>query len=192
MSIAGIDGLPFYAITPWVMLYAVFSLVVHRLQYPSAYDLFFEGLLLAECIAGTKGNSEAEDCHSRYSECGMPVHCVHCFWSVLPPLFREVHPFPVIILASQRLAVSRTRQPGRSPPFGKQLKDEDFFYWSLNRFSDCVAQISEKGSEAQCGNELTTRACRLLPCAFYNNLNLISHYFDRAEEIALNEEILKL
>ena len=55
MSIAGIDGLPFYAITPWVVLYAVLGLVIHRLQYPSAYDFLFEGLFLAECIGGTKG-----------------------------------------------------------------------------------------------------------------------------------------
>ena len=52
---------PFDTRTPRVVLYAVFGLVVHRLQYPSAYDLFFEGLLLAECIAGTKGNSEARN-----------------------------------------------------------------------------------------------------------------------------------
>jgi hypothetical protein len=54
MSLSIEHGLPFYAITPWVVLYAVFSLVVHRLQYPSAHDQFFEGLLLAECVAGTK------------------------------------------------------------------------------------------------------------------------------------------
>src|SRR6478609_7023295 len=79
MSIAGIDGLPFYAITPRVVLYAVFGQVVHRLQYPGAYDFFLEGLLLAECIAGTKGNSEPDKCQSGHSECGMPLHYVHTF-----------------------------------------------------------------------------------------------------------------
>jgi hypothetical protein len=38
------------------------DLVVHRVQYPSADDLFFEPLFLAECVAGRKGDSEAEEC----------------------------------------------------------------------------------------------------------------------------------
>ena len=33
-----VHGDPFYAITPWVMLYAVLGLVIHRFQQPSAYD----------------------------------------------------------------------------------------------------------------------------------------------------------
>ena len=76
MSIAGIDGLPFYAITPWVCALRRLRSVVHRLQYPSAYDFFLEGLFLSECIAGTKGNSEGKECHSGHSECGMPVTLV--------------------------------------------------------------------------------------------------------------------
>jgi hypothetical protein len=32
MSIAGKDGLPFYAITPWVVLFAVLGLVIHRIR----------------------------------------------------------------------------------------------------------------------------------------------------------------
>src|SRR5271166_1535946 len=42
ISIAGKDGLPFYAITPWVVLFAVLSLVIHRVQEPSAYNQFLE------------------------------------------------------------------------------------------------------------------------------------------------------
>jgi hypothetical protein len=46
--------------------------------------LFFEGLLLAECVAWRKGNSEAEECHSGYSKCGTLVHCVHRFMIRFP------------------------------------------------------------------------------------------------------------
>jgi hypothetical protein len=45
MAIAGKDGLPFYAITPWVVLFAALGLVIHRVQEPSAYDYFLERLL---------------------------------------------------------------------------------------------------------------------------------------------------
>jgi hypothetical protein len=38
ISIAGKDGLPFYAITLWVVLFAALGLVIHRVQEPSAYD----------------------------------------------------------------------------------------------------------------------------------------------------------
>jgi len=70
---------PFDTGTPRFVLYAVLGLVVHRVQDPGANDLFFEGLLLAECVAWRKGNSEAEECHSGYSKCGTLVHCVHRF-----------------------------------------------------------------------------------------------------------------
>ena len=42
--------------SPMGRLFALFSLVVHRLHYRAANYYFFEGLLLAQCAAGTKGN----------------------------------------------------------------------------------------------------------------------------------------